>query len=105
MTRATLRIGIIDTNYRLVADRLLIDAAEGNPNATLTREQFLLHVLEEHGLLDGEISQVRILMGWDHSHPTYKLTAPHCAPLRLLVVLRARARTHTSSAPQGSLPF
>jgi len=57
VTRATLRINIIDTNYRLVADKLLVDAAEGNPDATLTREQFLLHVLEENGLLDDEISQ------------------------------------------------
>jgi len=55
--RASLRISIIDTKYKLLSDQLLIKAANGEPGATLTREQFLLHVLAKQGLLDDEIKQ------------------------------------------------
>ena len=55
--RASLRIGIIDANYKLVADRLLIDSAGDDPDATISREQFLLQVLTERGLIDDEVRQ------------------------------------------------
>merc|ERR1711871_402445 len=48
---------IIDANYRLVCDKLLINAADGNPSATLSKNDFLLHVFSNHGMLDDEITE------------------------------------------------